>query len=124
MINEPCLTPYQDTDFMLCEKFKLKIDNKKFSVPKGFITDLASVPRILWPLYAPNDTKTIGPAILHDYLYSCPNNRLRKDIDALFYSALLNNRTSTATAYFYWLGVRLFGRPHFREGYNCYYGVK
>lgn len=124
MVNEPCLVPYQNNDFMLCAAFKLTINNKIFTVPKGFISDLASIPRILWPIYAPNDTKTIGPAILHDYLYACPYNRSRKEIDALFYSALLNNRTSTSTAYFYWLGVRVFGRPHFREGYQCYYGLK
>ena len=36
-------------------------------VPVGFKTDLASVPRILWPLYPPFG-KYIRASIIHDYL--------------------------------------------------------
>lgn len=39
------------------------------SVPEGFVSDLASIPRLLWSLFPPD-----GPyqeaAVLHDYLYS------------------------------------------------------
>ncbi len=120
-INQPCLVPYQDNDFSLCRDFTLLVNDYRFTVPEGFVTDLASVPRILWPIYAPNDVKTIGPAIMHDYLYSCPGHRARRSIDAMFYSALIVSGNSVLTAYLYWVGVRLFGASHFREGYQCIY---
>lgn len=37
-------------------------------VPKGFQTDLASVPRVCWNLIAPFDDGMAGP-IVHDWLY-------------------------------------------------------
>jgi hypothetical protein len=40
----------------------------KVTVPAGMITDLASTPRLLWPILPP--TGSYAPAaILHDYLY-------------------------------------------------------
>ena len=38
-----------------------------FTVPNGFITDLASTPRLLWNLIAPFDVARA--AIVHDLLY-------------------------------------------------------
>jgi hypothetical protein len=37
-------------------------------VPQGFITDLASVPRPLWPIIAPFELGLAGP-IVHDWIY-------------------------------------------------------
>lgn len=39
------------------------------TVPKGFITDGASVPRFLWFVGCPMQKSTLRAAILHDYLY-------------------------------------------------------
>lgn len=38
------------------------------TVPEGFETDLASVPRWLWWLIAPHDPQYAAAAVLHDYL--------------------------------------------------------
>jgi hypothetical protein len=49
---------------------KVKRDTNKtetITVPKGFITDLASVPRALWAFIAPFDVARA--AIIHDLLY-------------------------------------------------------
>lgn len=40
----------------------------KVVVPKGFVTDFASVPRIFWPILPPDDEYLL-PAIVHDWLY-------------------------------------------------------
>jgi Protein of unknown function (DUF1353) len=40
----------------------------KVVVPKGFVTDFASVPRIFWPILPPDDEYLV-PAIVHDWLY-------------------------------------------------------
>lgn len=39
------------------------------AVPGGFVSDLTSVPRVLWPLLPP-DGEYQEAAVLHDYLYS------------------------------------------------------
>jgi len=43
--------------------------NNKITVPKGFKTDLASVPRGIWWFIAPFDVARAG--VVHDYLYWC-----------------------------------------------------
>jgi hypothetical protein len=45
---------------------------KRVDVPVGFVTDLASVPRIFWQ-FLPRDGKYTYPAIMHDYLYWMQN---------------------------------------------------
>ena len=45
----------------------VKVTANKISVKKGFKTDLASVPRMMWNLIAPWDIARA--AIIHDYLY-------------------------------------------------------
>lgn len=113
---QPCLIPFKNDRFMLCENFIVRIDGKIITIPKGFITDLASIPRIFWAIDAPNDTESIAPAILHDYMYSADSNfsYTRRDTDIIFYYALLANGANTFTAYRYWLGVRLFGFKFFK----------
>ena len=38
------------------------------TVPKGFVTDLASIPRIFYSILPPDGEYTV-PAVIHDYLY-------------------------------------------------------
>lgn len=53
-------------------------DRKYVTVPAGFITDGASVPRMFWPIFPP--WGVYGQAtILHDYL--CVNKQLTKNGD-------------------------------------------
>ena len=61
------------------KKFKdAKVDVKitatgKITVPEGYITDLASVPRACWAFIAPFDVAR--PAVIHDILYERINAR-------------------------------------------------
>ena len=41
---------------------------QKFVVPRGFVTDLASVPRLFWTAFPPCGNYTPA-AVVHDYLY-------------------------------------------------------
>src|SRR5262245_31220613 len=41
---------------------------ERIEVPRGFVTDLASIPRGLWWWQAPHEA-TMAPAIVHDFLY-------------------------------------------------------
>lgn len=119
--KKPCLIPDRKFEFNLCRDFKFTVDGKKYSVPQEFDTDLASVPRILWSVYSPNQTETIPGAIIHDYLYSCPAGMPRSKTDSILYDALVYHGVSKYTAFKYWFAVRLFGSKHFKEGARCFY---
>ncbi len=56
------------------------------TVPAGFITDFASVPRIFWAIISPID-KHGKAAVIHDYCYYYAYNN-RKQSDIIFREAL------------------------------------
>lgn len=115
-LNEACIIPFKGYDYKTCKSMRVTIDDKKYIVPKDFETDLASVPRLLWPLFAPQYSGFVAPAILHDYLYRCPNDITRQFADEVLYSALITENVTAFTASKFYLGVRLFGASHFEHG--------
>ncbi len=115
----PCLYPSRNFDFVLCKNFHFSINDKNFMVPRGFATDLASTPRFLWSIYSPNKSDTIPGAIIHDYLYFCPQDFSRQQADSILYDALIYKGTSKSFAFKYWLAVRAFGFRNFSEGAVC-----
>lgn len=52
-------------------------------VPKGFVTDLASIPRVFWSLLRP-DGEYAYSAIIHDYMYWMQNPQGRPRIKYLY----------------------------------------
>lgn len=117
-LTNPELVPYKDYSFILDAPFKVKVNDEIITVPKGFVTDLASTPRFLWPLYAPNDTKTIRPAILHDYMYRSTYKISRAQADSIFYYGLVNQGLTKWRARKYYYGVRLAGAAFFKRTLN------
>jgi len=78
----------------------------KFTVKKGFITDLASIPRFL-PLSL--QTGDLAPAaIIHDYLYAFQPVP-RKTADLIFFEAALDSKVATGKADLFYFFVRMFG---------------
>lgn len=114
-LSSSCLTPYKRFDFKLCDDFNVQVNYSIYTVPKGFVTDLASVPRVMWAYYSPNDARTIPAAILHDFMYRINLSVTRKQADDIFYHALIKGGTSKAKAVKYYLGIRLFGWMFFRK---------
>ncbi len=78
-----------------------------FTIPEGFQSDLASVPRALWPIFPPYGNH-LRAAIVHDWLYS---NRLiaRGRADALFLAAMKAYGTAGWRRWVMYLAVRAFG---------------
>ncbi|WP_404402569.1 DUF1353 domain-containing protein [Pelagibacterium halotolerans] len=59
------------------------------TVPDGFMTDLASIPRLLWSLLPPHDPDYAAAAVLHDYLYVWKDGAFTRVVaDAIFYEAM------------------------------------
>ena len=86
------------------------------TIGRGFVTDLASIPRVLRGILNVNGRSRM-PAVLHDALY-CLQPYPRERADALFYEALLSVGVHPAVARIYWLGVRLGGWIYFNRRQN------
>jgi len=84
------------------------------TIPKGFITDGASCPRILWSICAP----VAGPfglgAIVHDWVYTDGPMISRYIGDCILYTAGKNRNANWLQAYAVYYGVRLFGNSNYR----------
>jgi hypothetical protein len=119
IIKQPCLYPHVNYDFTLCRNFRFSVDGDEYLIPRGFTTDLASIPKVLWSIYSPMKTETIAGAVIHDYFYFCPGTMNRQEADAIFYDALIAKGVSKKTAYRYWAAVRIFGSSHFNQGASC-----
>jgi len=86
-------------------------------VPKGFITDFASVPRIFWPILPPWD-KYGKAAVLHDYLYHS-HRFIRLLCDAIFFEAMGVLGVSWWKRWVLYLGVRIGGWvPFYKRRHN------
>lgn len=82
-------------------------DTERYVVPRGFETDLASIPRIFrWLLNQNGNSRR--PAVLHDYLYRMQPIS-RAEADAIFRRALEVEGVILPGRWLYWLGVRLGG---------------
>lgn len=77
-------------------------------VPKGFETDLTSVPRIFWSIYPPFG-KYQTAAIVHDYLYRC-TDLPKLECDYYFYQEMKKAGVSLFTRFLFYSLVLVFGR--------------
>lgn len=82
------------------------------TVPAGFESDGASVPRFFWRLvFPPGDSQALRAAIIHDWIYRRhPAGWSRKEADELFRSLLVADGVPKWRARLAHRGVRLFGR--------------
>lgn len=120
-LSQACIVPVSGYEYKTCEPIVLIIDQERYVIPKDFETDLASIPRLLWPVLSPRYTSFVEPAILHDYLYQCAGFNNRKYADEILYSALLSKNVTKFTAIKFYIGVRLFGAFHYNNSFdmNC-----
>lgn len=80
---------------------------EKIVIPRGFSTDLASVPRVFWPAFPP--WEQYGPAaLLHDYLYSL-RTWDRKRCDRVFREVMQQLGVGSFTRNVIYFAVRLGG---------------
>jgi hypothetical protein len=84
------------------------LTNEVYTVPAGFKTDFASVPRlpVLW--LALGDTAREA-GTLHDWLYTAPHPTDRATADALLREAAISTGWGAIRAQALCIGVRTFG---------------
>ena len=83
----------------------------ELTVPAGFESDGASVPRFFWRVvFPPGDSQALLAAIFHDYIYRThPGEWTRADTDRLFLVLLIIGGVPIRRALLAYYGVRLFG---------------
>lgn len=115
------LSPFDYPDMPL--QFLVKEDKFQFTedyttpdtvIPKGFVTDGASTPRLLQGLY-PGYYKYFPAAAVHDFLYG-EGELSRKDCDAALRD-IIRCRLKMGWEYWFimWLVVRMFGASHYTK---------
>jgi hypothetical protein len=82
-------------------------DDERIEVPTNFITDLASIPRLLRWLFDRNG-RSRRAAALHDWLYAMQTTT-RWHADWLFLEALAEEGMRRIPRTLYWLGVVVGG---------------
>lgn len=106
IFNSPSVRKIGRDEWELLEDFHVM----GYVVPKGFITDGASVPRIFWWFARPSG-EIFEAAILHDYLYSgkdCLSGN-RSQADNMFLSTMGMYNVETIKSHLIFLAVRMFG---------------
>ena len=102
----------------------------KVIIPKGFKCDLASVPRILWPIIAPFELSEAAP-LVHDYLYRNAGLEIqtyfdtaesggaryfpKKTADNLFRSIMLREKVPAWKANVAFYAVKWFAKSVWRK---------
>ena len=88
------------------------------TVPAGFKSDGASVPRFFWRIvFPPGDQKALRAAFIHDWMYRThPEGWIREMADMLFLKLLINDGIPKFSAVMAWMGVRLFGGKAWKAG--------
>ena len=79
------------------------------TVPRLFVTDLASVPRFFWWFLPPYDPQYAAAAVLHDYLLSLPDFD-RMTAHSVFLEALTSLGVPNWKAWVMFLAVVFYGR--------------
>lgn len=91
---------------------------RRITVPAGFETDFASVPRFFWRLLPPTgEGIPYGKAaVIHDFLYRTSTiDVTRKQADGIFFDAMTDLGVGNFTRHAMWLAVRLGGWSSFRK---------
>ena len=120
--SPPCVRPHGNYRYQTCDNYTANIDGMPYVVPQGFDTDFASIPKFLWWEIAPFRSDLVSASIIHDHMYTCPNDITRKYADDVFYSALIESGMSASDASKMYYVVRYFGEPFFKAGQTCHFG--
>lgn len=114
----PLLIEYLDgRRYRVVEPFQYRVgedgsEELVVTVPVGFVTNFASVPRVLWAILPP--TGEYGKAaVIHDFLY-CRRALTRTLCDAIFYEAMRALGVGWLRRSLMYAAVRLFGGPAWR----------
>ena len=114
-VNHLKLEPLPGTNYRVLLDalvYRLPGTDSYISVPTGFKTNYASVPRFLWRMYRPDAGDTRRASTLHDFLYEEHHGLTRKKVDLIFRGALKEEGASWFKRQSMYWGVRAGGGSH------------
>lgn len=103
--------------FRLMNEYRYVSSFGEICVPKDFITDGASIPKVFWSIISPFDDY-FGAAVIHDYLYNHETTYLdysRKECDLIFKEAMFNLGVPWFRRETIYRAVQTFGGNSFRK---------
>jgi hypothetical protein len=108
-------------DWKVIREFRYRSEDaieRVVRVPRGFVTDFASIPRFLWRVLPPTG-KYGKAAVIHDFLYrtqACT----RAEADAVFLEAMTDLSVGFWRRHAMHVAVRLFGsRAYIKKIESC-----
>ena len=110
-IEAPLLKPFADNrDWVLFRDLDYHVGQTDITitVPKGFVTDFASIPQAFWGTGLSPNGKYSKAAIVHDYLYWA-QGCTRKQADNILMIAMKESDVDVTTRAAIYEGVRLGG---------------
>lgn len=90
----------------------LELPKYNLTVPVGFKTDFASIPRFFWRILPPWD-KHLPAAVAHDYMYR-NGLRTRKEADKIFLSMMKELDVAAWKRNAMYWAVRMFGKSSYK----------
>ncbi len=124
-IEIPALYIGKPGEWILAGQMVYKLDDGRLIVlPKGFISDLATIPWLITFLIRRNGANRLA-AILHDWLYSNLDEYpyTRAQADSLFRQAMAWTSVPAWERWLIWLGVRVGGWAFFYNWKNIFKGI-
>jgi hypothetical protein len=106
-LDDPTLKVHGDDWQLVTPLLYLRSDHGLIAVPTGFVTDLASIPRVFHPLI-PVNGKHRAAAIIHDYLYETQTTT-RAEADLIFLEAMEASGVRFTQRWAMYLAVRMGG---------------
>ena len=101
------LRAYRPDEWVVLAPLRWESGGVVVTTPRGFITDLASIPRSLRGVLSVTG-RSRKAAVTHDWGY-CSQGMSRAETDELFRRCLISEGVSPAVARIYWAGVRCAG---------------
>ena len=99
--------------FITLEEYHFKFKGRQYTVPVGYWSDGASVPRFFWRLLSPRiDPQTLDPSVVHDYMYDMKIGT-RQEADRYYLIGLLIHGYPVWKSILTFVGVRIFGGTHY-----------
>ena len=112
--QQPKLEQVSELNYVLLEPYTVNTSLMTITVPNGFVTDLASVPRALWSIFPPFGLYS-GASVVHDYIYRTPEIQCTKNIaDMVFRELMQQAHVPEVTRESMFLAVQAFGRSSFK----------
>jgi hypothetical protein len=107
-------SPYDFNVWVIENEYTTMLGSTAYIVPRGFVTDFTSIPRIFQSIL-PRWSDYARGALIHDYLYS--THLLSKEAsDKVLFDLMTQDNVNVRQKYMIYWAVKWFGGKAWRKG--------